>query len=118
MAEERWPLCSRCGGKGGTQEMEGPHAVFTPCYHCREAGLCACEECRSARCQECHDLTDPEDADHAQAKETGYCVGCRNEQQGLCRCGEPVATKTGRCWECATAPQYDTYDEWLADHGE
>ena len=38
-------VCSRCGGSGGEWEQEGPHTVYMPCYHCREAGRCSCAEC-------------------------------------------------------------------------
>lgn len=41
-------VCSRCGGWGGSDEVEGPHFVWMPCYHCREEGTCDCSECREA----------------------------------------------------------------------
>lgn len=37
--------CRRCGGDGGEWLKEGPHTVWMPCYHCRERGMCACDEC-------------------------------------------------------------------------
>ena len=41
--------CSRCGGDGGEQMQEGPHTVWHPCYHCRERGMCSCDECHSTQ---------------------------------------------------------------------
>lgn len=34
-------ICATCGGDGGYNMEDG----WLPCYHCRESGLCKCEEC-------------------------------------------------------------------------